>query len=86
LRVPKQRGWLEGYPPQITLFGFYPRVELEVVNLLDEKVVLSMPSPKTNQPYPLDLNKQGTYLVKAKHSKEITEKIIKIFAWLIRSN
>ncbi|MGB3188128.1 MAG: hypothetical protein WBB43_01710 [Limnoraphis sp.] len=81
LRVPKQRGWLEGYPPQIMVFGFYPRVELEVVNLLDEKVVVPTRLQKTNQPYPLDLNEEGTYLVKAKHSKEITEKIIKIFAW-----
>lgn len=77
LRIPQQRGWLEGYPPQVTVFGFSPRVALEVIDLIDGTELLTR-SQDTNQPYPLDLPKKGTYLVRAKHSKEVAEKVLHI--------
>lgn len=77
LRIPQQRGWLEGYPPQVTVFGFSPKVELEVIDLIEERELLTR-SQNTNQPYSLDLARKGSYLVRAKHSKEITEKVIHI--------
>ncbi|NJO94223.1 MAG: hypothetical protein HC820_07480 [Hydrococcus sp. RM1_1_31] len=80
LRVPKQRGWLEGYPPQITIFGFFPKAQLQVIDLLDEKVILER-SQKTNQPMPLDVPRQGTYLIKATHAKESVERLVSILDW-----
>ena len=77
LRIPQQRGWLEGYPPQVTVFGFSPKVELEVIDLIEERELLTR-SQNTNQPYSLDLPRKGSYLVRAKHSKEVTEKVIHI--------
>ena len=77
LRVPNQRGWLEGYPPQITIFGFAPKAEIEVTRLIDGEVILTR-SQKTNQAEPLELNKPGSYLVRATYSTEVAERVINI--------
>lgn len=80
LRVPNQRGWLEGYPPQVTIFGFAPKTEIKIIRLVDEKVVLER-SQKTNQPQPLELQEQGTYLVRATYLSEVAEKTINILSF-----
>lgn len=80
LRVPNQRGWLEGYPPQITIFGFAPKAEIEVIRLVDGKVVLER-TQKTNQAQPLELQEQGTYLVRATYLSEVAEKVINILSF-----
>ena len=80
LRVPNQRGWLEGYPPQLTVFGFALKAEIEVIRLVDGEVVLER-SQKTNQAQPLELQEQGTYLVRATYSSEVAEKVINILSF-----
>jgi hypothetical protein len=80
LRVPNQRGWLAGHPPHVTVFGFAPRVELEVKSLLDEQVVLTR-SQKTNHPLSLELPGTGLYLVRATYGKESAERLVRILDW-----
>ncbi|MEQ9552354.1 MAG: hypothetical protein RIM23_22415 [Coleofasciculus sp. G3-WIS-01] len=80
LRVPNQRGWLEGHPPHVTVFGFAPRVELEVSNLLNEQVIVTR-SQKTNQPLPLKLPGTGLYLVRATYGNESAERLVRILDW-----
>ncbi len=80
LRVPNQRGWLAGHCPQVTVFGFAPRVELEVSNLLNEQVIVTR-SQKMNQPLSLDLPGTGLYLVRATYGKESAERLVRILDW-----
>ncbi len=80
LRVPNQRGWLAGHPPQVTVFGFAPRVELEVTSLLNEQIIVTR-SQKTNQPLSLALPGTGLYLVRATYGKESAERLVRILDW-----
>lgn len=81
LRVPIPRGWVEGYLPQVTVFGFSRNVDLEVVRLSDEKVVLPSRSQPTNTPMPLDSLPEGLYLIKANSAREAAERIIRVVGW-----
>lgn len=82
LRVPGQNSWLEGYNPQVTVFGFFPTAKVEVINLLekDEPVVFER-SQSTNKPFPLDELSPGIYLLRAKFASEIAERLLKIADW-----
>lgn len=64
----------------MTVFGFTPNAEIKVTRLLDDEIVLKR-MQKTNQAQPLELQEQGTYLVRATYSSEIVERVINILSF-----
>ncbi|MBP0026958.1 hypothetical protein [Roseofilum sp. Guam] len=81
LRAPHQKSWLSGYPPQITVFGFMPEVDLEIFRWPDEQCIAEPKTLLTNQPQELYLPDQGTYLIRASSNSDIREQMIKIISW-----
>lgn len=80
LRVPSQQAWLAGYSPQVTVFGFSPKVDLKVSNLLNDRVVEKR-SQTTNQPMSLNLSAPGIYLVRATFAEDSAEQFLRIVDW-----
>jgi hypothetical protein len=82
LRVPNNLGtWLVDHPPQVTIFGFHPTVELKITNLLDNKLIFE-DVQKTNIPISLNFPQSGEYLVEATtDAGESSERLIQIVDW-----
>ncbi len=80
LRIPKHNAWIEGYGPLVTVFGFYPTVQLQIIRLSDNFQVLDK-SQSTNTPISIDFPGLGDYLVKATCQGESTERFIRIIDW-----
>jgi hypothetical protein len=80
LRVPNESAWLEGYPPEVTIFGFSSKATLKVIDLSTEKVIQET-YVTTNQPIVLDPLERGTYILKASFGKELVEKCLIILSW-----
>ena len=81
LRVPNNLGtWLIGYAPQVTIFGFYPKVELKVTRLPDN-VLIFEDVQKTSTPISLNFPTPGEYLVEATYAGESSERLIQIVDW-----
>jgi hypothetical protein len=82
LRIPQEKGWLKGYAPNLTIFGFCLKANLEVINLANNQIVLEKTLP-TNKSQPLDLPTVGNYLLRATLSKEqeSTERYLRILHW-----
>lgn len=80
LRVPQQSAWLEGHNPQITVFGFYPTVKLQITRLLDNSSIFEQ-SQSTNTPVSVKFPSSGDYVVKASCGGESIESFVKILDW-----
>lgn len=80
LRVPQQSAWLEGHSPQVTIFGFYPTVTLQITRLLDNLSIIER-SQSTNTPISVNFPSSGDYVVKATCAGESTERLVKIVDW-----
>ncbi|MHC5726944.1 MAG: hypothetical protein ACYTXY_22960, partial [Nostoc sp.] len=80
LRVPQQSAWLEGHSPQVTIFGFYPTVTLQITRLLDNLSIIER-SQSTNTPISVNFPCSGDYVVKATCAGESTERLVKIVDW-----
>ncbi|MEK8018167.1 MAG: hypothetical protein VSS75_014935 [Candidatus Parabeggiatoa sp.] len=81
LRVPNHLGkWLIGYAPQVTIFGFYPTVELKVTQLPDNAIIFENVQ-KTNTPISINFPKLGEYLIEATYAGESNEQFIQIVDW-----
>ena len=80
LRVPNMGAWLEEHGPQVTLFGFYPKADLQVTRLSDGHRLLDE-SPSTNIPLSIEWSNPGDYLVEAAYASEYTERLVKIVDW-----
>lgn len=80
LRVPQQNAWLEGYNPQVTVFGFYPTVKLQITQLWDNLPIFER-SQATNTPTTINFPSSGDYVVKATCGGESTERFVKIVDW-----
>lgn len=80
LRVPQQSAWLEGHSPQVTIFGFYPTVKLQITRLLDNLSIIER-SQSTNTPISVNFPSSGDYVVKATCAGESTERLVKIVDW-----
>ena len=80
LRVPQQNAWLEGHSPQVTIFGFYPTVTLQITRLLDNLSIIER-SQTTNTPTTINFPSSGDYVVKATCAGESTERLVKIVDW-----
>ncbi|GFE71741.1 hypothetical protein [Chroococcus sp. FPU101] len=80
LRVPNENGWIEGYLPEITIFGFTLKATLKVINLYTEQVVQEN-YVTTNQPILLETLERGTYRLQASFGQEAVEKYLRILSW-----
>lgn len=80
LRVPQQNAWLQGHFPQITVFGFYPKVQLQVTRLIDGFLILDK-QESANTAISVELLSAGDYLVSATCGSESTQRFIKIVDW-----
>jgi hypothetical protein len=81
VRMPNQKGWLQGYSPDITVFGFMPFVKLEVFKIPDEHCIQKYQSFSTNQPQALILTELGSYLIRATHGSSVAESFVRIIDW-----
>ncbi|WLT37183.1 hypothetical protein NON20_14455 [Synechocystis sp. B12] len=80
LRTPNQNAWLQGYTPNITIFGFMKNVELEVLKFPEQQRVKYHEKIETNKPYTLQLNECDSclYLIRAIHNSYIAEVSLRI--------
>ncbi len=82
LRVPNNLGtWLVDHPPQVTIFGFHPTVELKVTQLGVNNEVIFEKSQDINKPFVVDFPTLGEYLVEATYASESSERLIQIVGW-----
>lgn len=80
LRVPQQNAWVHGYAPQVTVFGFYPTVELQVTKLSDDSLIFNK-AVSTNVPISIEFSTYGDYIVSATSGKKLVKRFIKIVDW-----
>lgn len=85
LRVPNQGGWLEGYPPEMTIIAFDDSVELTLLDTSDldtPNTPIMNQTIDTNKPIGLPVLEPGNYLLEA-HSlgKSVTQKVLRILSW-----
>lgn len=81
LRTPNQKGWLQGQPPSVTVFGFMKTVQIEVLQLPDENCVQYYEAVATSQPHPLGIPNVGSYLIRASHGSNVAECFVRIVSW-----
>jgi len=72
--------WLVDHAPQVTIFGFYPTVELKVTRLPDNALIYEEVQ-NTNTPISLNFPMSGEYLVEATSVDESSERLIQIVDW-----
>lgn len=80
LRLPHQNAWLKGYCPQVTVFGFYRNVKLQITPLFENLPIFES-SESTNKPISVNFPTSGDYVVKATCAGETTERFVKIVDW-----
>lgn len=80
LRVPQIGAWLLGNSPEITIFGFYPTVDLQIIRLSDNAKVIEK-SQNTNFIVKLDFSHTGDYLITASIPGESVQRLVKIVDW-----
>ena len=80
LRVPQQNAWLQGHVPNITVFGFYPKVQLQITRLIGNFLMLDK-SESTNTQISVEFLSPGDYLISATCVRESTRRFIKIVDW-----
>lgn len=80
LRVPQLGVWLEGYSPQVTVFGFSPKVQLQIIKLSNNFQILDG-AVDTNTPISIDFPTPGEYLIEATFGSESSHRFVKIVDW-----
>jgi hypothetical protein len=81
LRTPNQKGWLQGHPPSLTVFGFMKTVQIEVLELPDEDRIQHYEAVATSQAHPLEIPHVGSYLIRAIHGNNVAECFVRIMSW-----
>jgi hypothetical protein len=81
LRVPNQGGWIEGYGPQITIFGFDRETDVQVTRVADEYIISEQTQP-TNTPFAVPWPGPGDYRVEASSAGySASPRLIKLLSW-----
>lgn len=85
LRVPNGKGWIHGYEPQVTIWSFYPKVDVQVLRITDrvEEIVsdLQVSDQKTNEPFQLQWPGPGVFRIEAYHAHEKTQRLVHLVDW-----
>lgn len=80
LRVPGVTGWLEGYGPQITVYGFYPEASIRILRASDEQQLLEE-THATGSPIAVAWAGPGVYRIEASCGGEEQTRVIRIVSW-----
>jgi hypothetical protein len=80
LRIPKQNAFCHGYAPKVTVFGFYPQVELKVTRIIDNSLIFKT-NVCTNIANTIEWAAPGDYIVSAICGNKSTSRFIKIVDW-----
>lgn len=80
LRVPQQNAWLEGYPPQVTVFAFYPSTEIQVTRLSNNQRIIEK-SCSANISINIVFPEPGDYLIEATCGGETSQKFLRLRSW-----
>ena len=85
LRVPTQGGWLEGYPPEMTIIAFDDSVELKLLDKSDPDTpdtAIMDRTVDTNKPMGLPVLDPGNYLLEVHNLGEpIVQRVLRILSW-----
>ena len=82
LRVPNQGGWLEGYPPEMTIIAFEDSVELKLLNVSCPNEPIMDEIVNANQRINLPALDSGDYLIEAYSSGRLaTRRALRILPW-----
>ncbi|RKU11623.1 hypothetical protein C6502_07975 [Candidatus Poribacteria bacterium] len=85
LRVPNQGGWLEGYPPEMTIIAFDDNVELKLLDKSDPDTpdtAIMDQTVDTNKPMGLPVLDPGNYLLEVHNlGKPITQRVLQVLSW-----
>ena len=82
IRVPNQGGWLEGYPPEVTIIAFDNSVNLKLLDtsLPDEPIMHQLVD--TNKPISIPSLAPGVYLFEVYSlGKRVTLRSLQILPW-----
>lgn len=80
LKLSRQRIWLEGYEPEISVTSFEDYLRLEIQNLSNRSVVYD-DVIATNRPVPLKLEPGDYYLVASIKNQQVARQSLKIATW-----
>ncbi|MBF2099430.1 MAG: hypothetical protein IGQ88_13800 [Gloeomargaritaceae cyanobacterium C42_A2020_066] len=82
LKAPHDTAWLAGYGPQVSVYGFLPKVEITVTRLDDDQEIHHNREMETNgSRLPLNWNQPGSYLIEVRHEGEASEKVVRLISW-----
>ncbi|MDQ2808443.1 MAG: hypothetical protein M3Z04_16270 [Chloroflexota bacterium] len=80
LRAPHATGWLAGYGPRMTVFGFEQVADVQITSVVGEHNLHSG-EYKMNVPFDYAWPGPGDYLVEAESGGEISTRLVKIVDW-----
>lgn len=88
LRIPQLGAWLVGHSPQVTVIGFFPKVQLQITRLSNTRLsndskILDR-TEDTNTAISVNFPSPGEYLVEAKTAcgGELSQGFVKIVDWI----
>lgn len=80
LRAPALGGWIEGYGPQLTIFGFEPQVNVKVIRVRDNHTIVELLTT-VNEPFSIEWPEPGDYRVDAFCAGGEAKRLVKIISW-----
>jgi hypothetical protein len=80
LRAPHATGWLAGYGPRITVFGFEKAVDIQIKSVITDHSLHSG-EYRVNVPFDYAWPGPGNYLVEAECGGETSTRLVKIVDW-----
>ena len=80
LRAPDMHGWLEGFGPQITVFGFDSMADVRIKNVATDQTLFSG-EQRANTPFTYEWPGSGDYIIEADCGGEIATRLVKMLAW-----
>ncbi len=81
LRAPDTSGWMEGYGPEITVFGFQSNVYLMITHQSNQRCLLEQEQP-TNCPFAVEWPGAGDYLIEVTGTNENPHRrLVSIVPW-----
>jgi hypothetical protein len=83
LRMPSQRGWMEGYGPEMTVWAFDDNVEVKLVDVSSPEELVWHQFIDTNKPISLPVLSPGAYLLEAYNSRKLAAhpRVFQILPW-----
>lgn len=82
LRIPQQRGWLEGYGPEVAIHAFEGRLRLVVRDIVRIDAPLVDETVETNQYFELPVRTRGDYLLQVYDGgRLLAQQVFRILPW-----